>query len=403
MEKLDIIRRAIKQTRNSGNKCTALKVEFEANLDRDDYDEDCLRSFLSKASDLLGRDVNLDAIECDDYAETENPMAGMRYIRCYNDGSVDTEITFTIMLDDEELVLALPKLVEAWNSMCKDYGCSIDTDGAGMHMALLNNEYGDYPSRIMAEQEMMFDNFRRSMTLLLPALYFLASPSGVSRSLYYRRPYVRCNSDSHGSSKFNAINYKGGAIEFRIFDTCYDNPEAILDNFVVMANTMRYWRRTFLNPGLDKITNHLPFGNDTNRTLERFYTSETHLQFLSKGLERIKPAYYTISELKKQRGFKTKSSELKKREKLVEKEAQGTYQEYQERFKWMLTYKRYERLARLVNSTNPTSDQTAQIAEYERTVDVGISELKRQQNSLQEHIEQYVAKRQPSYEYNLSI
>lgn len=284
----------------------------------------------------------------DDY-EATNPFSWMSYAKFYNDGSVDSELTFTVKLDHPNNAFYIPKVLQAFKDMAAEMEEELNVSGAGLHTALLWSEGATYPSRSddyrtdqepgsnrLPEQQLR--NFKRSMTQLLPALYFLGTTNDTSRGLGYRKPHVsvdyRHDENYARSSKYSAISYRYGAMEFRVFDTCYDQPEAIMDNIVVISNSLRYLSERYISPNLDKITSLLEFGNDNGRQLDRFYGSTTHLDVLNVGLTRLKPAYYTVGQLKEQRGFKRTKATLKSLEKVNRRKAEAAYQEYLERFEW---------------------------------------------------------------------
>ena len=263
------------------------------------------------------------------------PIAPLKYAEFYRDGSVDSEFTFTLMLDNPNKVYeTLPKVIEMWTGLGQRIGNGIDTTGAGMHMALLNSADGDYPTSEISGGENRFNNFQRSMQLLLPALYFLGSNDDKSRGLNYRRPEV-----GYGTHR-TAIDYRGGAVEFRIFDTCYQRPETILDNVIVMSKCMRFWTTKYTRNHLSKITNSVRFGVDGDDTLQRFYCTREHIDLLNNGLRILKPAYYTIRELKDQRKFNMTKTHINNATKKLRRDAVIEYKEYEQRFSWTLVINR---------------------------------------------------------------
>ena len=300
------------------------------------------------------------------YARKYKPKLPLVFSKFYNDGSVDSEHTFTLSIENPETVLLLPKFLEIFNELADAVGGDVETEGAGMHIALLQTEAGIYPDRDWTPQSGHMRNFRRSMNLLLPALYFLSSPNDISRSLSYRRPRIEI--EGTDGSKYFAINYGRGALEFRIFETCYANPEMILDNLVVIGNAMRYWRASYLNPGLDKIATSVRFGKDDSNDLSRFYQKVEHLELLNEGLKRLKPSYLSVKEVKAQRNFKTSKMTLKKRDEKLSDDAKLEYKEYSNRFDWRLVMLKHDYIRRLAsdNSSRETSTPPEQaMAEIE--------------------------------------
>ena len=267
------------------------------------------------------------------------PKLPLVFARFYNDGSVDSELTFTISMDDPKNVLLIPKVVQAFKDMATEMGADINTNGAGMHTALLNTENCFYSSHNgqwverEGDRERYF-NYKKSMNLLMPALYFLGSTSEFSRAMEYRRPGVGSAMFSDGNGKRSAINWNFGALEFRVFETCYDNPEQTLDNIVVMRNTIKYWDTTYQRNYLSNVTKKIKFGVEGNRRLDRFYILNEHVDLLNKGLKMLKPSYLTVRELKQQRNFKVDKRYIKNRDKRLREEATISYKEYEERYTW---------------------------------------------------------------------
>lgn len=265
-----------------------------------------------------------------------HPVEPLVYLKFYNDGSVDSEITFTMMLTESKNIFLLPKFIEAFKKLADAVGGEFTTTGAGMHMALINDELGRYPSATTDEQVIKYTNYRRSMSLLQPAMFFLGTTTDKSRAMRYRKPAVS-NRD-----KYTSIAYRNGSLEFRVFDTCYHDPEAILDNVVVMSNSMKYWRKKFLSSGVEKICTEVRFGNDKGDELKRLYITSEHLDLLNIGLLRLKPSYYSIREIKQQRKFTTNKTQIKNEVKQVEKDAVIEYKEYESRFAWTVEARKHD-------------------------------------------------------------
>lgn len=271
------------------------------------------------------------------------PKLPMVYCQFYNDHSVDSEFTFTLSLDDNENIFLLPHVLEAFQALGEAVGNGINVSGAGMHTALLNDPECNYGGTQSINYNLArYRNFSRSIQLLLPALFFLASPDETSRGLSYREPRTGC--DEEDGNKYSAVFYVHGAIEFRVFQTCYDNPEAILDFFVVIRNCMNYWTEVFKPSGINKITKQMTFGNDRSMELKRLFCTAQHIDVLNAGLQKLRPSYYTITEIKKQRKFKVTKKEVNGLLDRVRKTAKKDYVEYRERYSFMMEAKRGEYL-----------------------------------------------------------
>lgn len=385
---------AVQKMKNGKFGLTAIKIELEANLSRDytayERVNEC-HDWLMERLGGLGLAEYRES-EClyfehdeDEFETNWHPVAPLKYAQFYNDGSVDSEITLTVAMDNPDNVLLLPKIAQVFKDFMAEVGGN-DVDGAGMHMALLNSPDCVYPSPTPARQLQRFENFSRSMNLLLPALYFLGAHCSRTRDLEYRMPRVThyngaASWDERRRYKWSAISYSQGAVEFRLFDTCYDSLNTILDNVIVMKNCMKYWRDTFKPSGLRKITAEVMFGKDHGRSLERFYCSYSHVDLLNAGLERLKPSYLTVRQIKQNRDFKVTKLTLKTRMTEYRSDLILQYKEYEERFKWELIYKRagYEKrvLSELMGEMgqrNIPTDQEKFMKELEKKSDEYIRE-----------------------------
>ena len=323
---------------------TAIKVELEANLHRNWDTGECFDYMMEQM-----RELGLSYYDEDSwftpshggYDSNWHPKFPLTYGEFYNDGSVDSEFTFTLMLDNPENVLLLPKIIDIWNELCEQAGDRVDIQGAGMHLAFLYDPNGHYrdpreghSSRNREDDGARYQNFKKSMGLMLPALYFLGANSDTTRGLSFRTPSV--SHDTHRA----AIDFRGGALEFRVFDTCYETPNQILDNVIVMSRCIRYWSSSFRPTGMEKICRSVRFGVDNGAELSRLYTSVTHIDLLNAGLDRLKPKYLTIREIKAKRGFKEDKNRLKTAEIRYAKQAENEYGEYEERFEWQIKAKK---------------------------------------------------------------
>lgn len=212
------------------------------------------------------------------------------YAKFYNDGSVDSEYTFTLPLDKAHMAV---HFIEAFNELAKAVNKKgPNTEGAGMHIAILNSRNGDYP-RGNSFNDAKAHHFVNAMTPLLPALYFLASATHKSRGLRYRPPQI----DLY--SKYAAISGENGCFEYRIFETCYERPLAFIDFVIVIAKSLQFFKSTATATSGNIGTLRLKDGTG----IDRFFFSEKHMDALENGLKWLKPDYKTIAELGKERNF----------------------------------------------------------------------------------------------------
>jgi hypothetical protein len=301
------------------------------------------------------------------------------FYKFYNDHSVDSELTITLDTKDPAKTAEYAlKLVHAWNEFADAVVADTETErnieNAGMHIAILNTPEANYsPGHTIGKgyDNIRYANFKRSMTLLMPALFFLSSVDDKSRRMEFRKPKIVDSNfaprGGYNESKYGAINWASGALEFRVFETCYQRPDAILDNICVIGKALKYWTRAYTKNNLSKIANNIRFGQDNSDKLDRLFVTTEHINLLNKGLNLLKPDYYTIGELKKQRGFTVTVYKTKNITKQFEQEAKEQYKEYEERFRWDLVIRRTEYISRKVGDyvNNMRSGMTARLTESE--------------------------------------
>lgn len=226
-----------------------------------------------------------------DHVSTEAAMA-LTYGKFYNDGSVDSEYTFTLPVAQAQY---LPEFIKAFKALADEIGNGMDTDGAGMHVAIIPTEMnGRYPSTHRLDS-VSVANFTTQMNKLLPALFFTASPNGFSRGLGYRNPRVAPH------DKYSAIYTQGGTcFEYRVFETCYNNPEAIFEYMEVIANSLK-----FLNPEntVESLRMQFSFPDD-NRDLARFFDTPEQMRVLTRTIKHLKPSTKSFKKMKAERGIK---------------------------------------------------------------------------------------------------
>lgn len=176
--------------------------------------------------------------KCQDFIEnslSEEAKKAIIYGKFYNDGSVDSEYTFTIKLED---IKVLPEIINSFNLLAEQVGNGMDVDGAGMHVAVLPHESnGTYPvTRSFALDPAKLANFQTEVTKLLPALFLAATSGNFTRALGYRNPKIE-------GDKYSAIHIVSGrCLEYRLFETCYQRPDAIFEYLETIARTLEYYK-----------------------------------------------------------------------------------------------------------------------------------------------------------------
>lgn len=232
----------------------------------------------------------------------------------YYDGSVDSEFTITLPMAEAARMV---EVIEAFNDLGHAIDNEFDVSGSGMHIAVLTD--GDYPNGQKPLDEAKLDNFTREVTKLLPALYFLASPDFNSRELSYRSPSISRN-------KYNAISTRDNTcLEYRIFETCYQRPEAWLEDVIVIANTLKYYSNRTINI---EVPERLELSDNTGQGVGRFFRNEQALRLLNAGLSLIKPSEVRVKDLKKARNFDTTMTKLRREQARRRIELMPRYERY---------------------------------------------------------------------------
>lgn len=350
---------AIADIKNSGYKGTAIKIELEAQLSRNstgsnEYCDSCDGNGAYDCGNCDGNGCSqcnegtVDCSDCDGSGMYDQSSHGSQseeachqfilnnvsktarnklvFSRFYYDGSVDSELTFTLMIEDVKYAI---EFVEAFKKLGDYVGNGLDTSGAGMHIAILNSKNGYYSHRGGRRHDGRIDfakfaNFAKSMNHLMPALFFLGSCDSQSRDLHFRMPACR-------TDKYNAVHgTPSGALEFRVFETCYQRPEALFDFVCVIAKCLKFYASKQVKFAWFGKVGNVSF-KDTNRHLDRFYQCPEAIKALDLGLQVLKPDHKTITELKKERNFKLTLPKVINYEKKLELRWRVEFSEYKER------------------------------------------------------------------------
>ncbi len=167
------------------------------------------------------------------------------------------------------------------------------------------------------------NNFTEQTQKLLPALFFLASANHRSRGLRFRNPRI-----SH-SDKYSAIyTHNRSCIEYRLFETCYEKPDAFFEMLEVVANTLKFYR----DPSLKVEYLGKQFGfSENGYQLSRLFNTPEQLRILNAQITTLKPQEKTIAQLKKERGIHTTISDLMRTERKKVIKIRQDYQELRKR------------------------------------------------------------------------
>jgi hypothetical protein len=264
-----------------------------------------------------------DNLHYDIHATTFYGMPDLTFGMFYHDGSVDSEYTFTIPVEKADVLPVYLKAFDALGDLCS----GVQTSGAGMHISVLPRENnGRYPGDYRMPERRV-QNFTREVSKLLPALFFVGTAGHQTRPLNYRAPRIS------NSSKYSAIyTHARTCFEYRVFETCYDRPEAIFDFISVIANTLKF----YVDPDLKVKELGKDFGFMTSRNIADHYSTPEQLRILNATVKWLKPEDKSYKQLKDERGMRhtIKSLNLKERVRLAQ--LRREYKDYERR--WQENY-----------------------------------------------------------------
>lgn len=245
----------------------------------------------------------------------------LSYGMFYRDGSVDSEFTFTLPIEHSEYIIEYIEAFKAVARVCRP-GRKMNVEGAGMHIAVIPTGCnGRYPTSVQLDSDKL-NNFITQVTKLLPALFFLGSAGPKTRAYNFRPPQI-----SH--TKYSAIAlHQGHALEYRVFDTCYDQPTVVFDYIKVIANTLRFYH----DPKLTVKSIGKQFGFATSHNVADLYNTEDQLRILNATVKFLKPADKSFRQLKRQRGVYHTIGSLKKDSSIRMSTLRKEYKRYSENY-----------------------------------------------------------------------
>lgn len=274
----------------------------------------------------------------------------------YEDGSVDSEYTFTVPIDNIEDVLIWMK---AWNALSEDIGGYMDVEGAGLHITILpDSAGGSYPCDQASLNSDGIRNFQSEVTKLMPALFFLASSGHQSRDLRYRYPTISTEKYDCPMDAVAICTHGDSCIEYRVFETCYDNPERFYDFVQVIANTLKFYTDSSLK--VKTLGKNFGF-NESGDSVSRFYDTAEQLRILNATVKHLKPRDKSYKKMKEERGVRYTIASLAMKEKQKMADLRQDYRDYRKH--WMvqnpkpLTDSEELTVNRLVAETPLTRDQ----------------------------------------------
>lgn len=200
-----------------------LKIELEGNqdsyyVDMSDCDcgeEDCENE---ETSELLREVLDRADLSLSDFT----------YIYSYNDGSVNTEITFTVPLTPEGVDIS-KRLMAAFG------GVIDDTRRAGMHIAVMPDSPYGYNEPTLTDEGIK--NLEKQLGPILPWIQILTQNTSIHRGAGFCGNFV-----GHSKQGYPAVYIQDRKrIEFRFFHPCYYNT-GMLDHYLeVIARMLEYY------------------------------------------------------------------------------------------------------------------------------------------------------------------
>lgn len=346
------LKKAIKDIKKAG--FTHFKVELEANLHRREYEdenryEDCTecdgRGFLHLfTSTGVEVDETTECTDCYGEGKVENEhtdygdegvcenfirdfispeaRAAINYMNFYNDGSVDSEITFTLPIDEPKYAI---EMIEAFNALAEAIGLGCDVEGAGMHVSVMAGS--DYPTRTMLPSDKLM-NFTNEVSKLIPVLFVAATSGDFTRGLNYREPQV-----SH-STKYSAIYTHGGTcLEYRLFETCYQRPEALYEYLGTIARTLEYYtdatkKVTYGNKKAAKASIGAQYPIYSQKGLKGFTELPEQIDVIKQQFKHVKPEGITMKEFMEHRGIKLNITDAKRTQAMKTIKVRKAYKEH---------------------------------------------------------------------------
>lgn len=207
----------------------------------------------------------------------------------WSDGG-DTELSITFPTAQLELA---PQILKTFNKLGKACGQKkINVNNAGMHITILMDSV--YPSTHAERLGMdQLENFKRQVTKALPALWVLAAHGKRTRSADPRVPWVSINAGKH-----HAIYYRNNSFEYRLFDPCYHEPMRVIDNFNVIANTLKY-----LDPSTTYDSQRIDWSQFYSWQDVRGHFDRKNTKLVLKQLDDFRPKWVTSGQIAKRTGL----------------------------------------------------------------------------------------------------
>lgn len=262
-------------------------------------------------------------------ANRPNAYQALLYSKFEYDGTVDSEYTLAVRVSD---VRYFPDYVDAIRALCAEFGNELSIGyrtrrSAGLHISIV--PCSEWNKRTLNTEKL--DNFERQAEKLLPMLYAIGTADGASRSFQYRRPRVS------REDKYNAIfTHYGKYIEYRLFETCYDRPGAIVEYMTAIAHTLKF----YADPTAKPVNCRTAFGIVEVSDVKDMYRDTRRLRVLNAQLDEI--TGLDKAEALKARKIDPSMAKARKADKARIKELREDYEHYLQRANDMGVRSRYE-------------------------------------------------------------
>jgi len=188
------------------------------------------------------------------------------YEHVYVDGSVDTEYTFTLPIEDADLIEDIARVfydICAHRLYLSNYSRTISKlnketsnrlfydliTNSGVHLTLMEeSDYNGYENRHTLDQAGLerVERFVRNAYMLL---YYISTPFDFTRQIMYRNAFVgNTIYDQHNFSPSNdekqsmIYTHNRSMFEFRIFDPVFQREEYVRNYILIMSKIMDIYK-----------------------------------------------------------------------------------------------------------------------------------------------------------------
>ncbi len=222
------------------------------------------------------------------------------FAKLYDDPSCGTELTVTLPTLKADLIIPIMAAMrDLYRATTGDDSGDVSMSNCGMHITVMTGSR--YPAPSYSLNQAGADNFAVQVTKLLPALYAAATHNGTTRGYTFREPRV-----SPGS-KYSAIySHSDSCYEYRLFDPCFDRPDAVFEKLGVIARTLEYYANPAKRVKLKSSDFYLKYESTIAASLD----TVENLNALNECLPLIVPKYGSIKDFKTARGINLNKTDV---------------------------------------------------------------------------------------------